>query len=155
DDWFAWRDLYALRLADLRADPAYAPWSLRAICLGRERRAIGHIGFHTRPDPDYLRPQIAGAVEFGYGVFPRFRGRGYAQEAARGLMDWAERVHGVRRFVLSVAPGNAPSVAITRRLGFHRVAGHPAPGSGWEDIYLREFGEPASTASRSPVEPAA
>ena len=51
-------------------------------------------------------------------MFEEFRGRGYATEAARALLAWACDEHGIRHFIASVAPGNAPSLAIVRRLGF-------------------------------------
>lgn len=55
-DWCAERDLAALRLADLSADPDYGPWSVRALVLRDSGEMVGHAGFHTRPGPDYLAP---------------------------------------------------------------------------------------------------
>ena len=43
-----------------------------------------------------------------------------------GLLDWA-RAEGIHRFVASVGPGNEPSLAIVRRLGFVEVGRH------WDD----------------------
>ena len=57
----------------------------------RQRGMLGHIGFHGPPDE-------RGMAEMGYTVLPPFRRRGYALEAARGMMDWALREHGVRLF---------------------------------------------------------
>lgn len=62
DDWFAERPLMALRREAGRADPEYRPWSLRAIALAASGAMIGHIGIHTRPDPEYLRTFVADAV---------------------------------------------------------------------------------------------
>ena len=59
-------------------------------------------------------------------MFPEHRGRGYATEAAAALIAWA-RGQGVARFVASVAPANAPSLAIVRKLGFVRT------GEQWDD----------------------
>ena len=36
---------------------------------------VGHVRFHSRPDPDYLRPYAPNAVEFGYVVFTAYRRR--------------------------------------------------------------------------------
>ena len=53
-------------------------------------------------------------------------GDDYATEAAAALMGWAEG-QGVRRFVVSVAPGNEPSLAIVRKLGFVQT------GEQWDE----------------------
>ena len=72
-------------------------------------------------------PGADDAVEIGYTIFEPWRGRGYATEAARALMEWARAEHGIRRFIASVAPGNAPSLAIVRRLGFEQT------GEQWDE----------------------
>ncbi len=119
-------------------DPAYQPWSMRAIVLRAERRMVGGIRFHTRPDPEYLHGTARGAVELGYGVFPAYRGHGYAQEAARAVMGWARAAHGVRHFVASVSPENAASLAVVARLGFLRVGEQIDEIDGIEHVFLRQ-----------------
>ena len=128
------RAIAEIRCRDLERDPEYLPWSLRAICLKPDLRLVGHFNFHTRPDPDYLRDLAPGAVELGYYILPAFRRRGLAEEAARGMMDWAAAAFGVRRFVVSVGPANAASVAMAAKLGFARIGGHVDDEDGYEDI---------------------
>jgi RimJ/RimL family protein N-acetyltransferase len=123
--------------AQLAADPRYRSWSMRAMILPATRSMVGHIRFHSCPDPDYLRPYARAAIEFGYHVFPEHRRRGYASEAARAMMDDA-RTHGVERFVVSVSPANQPSLALIARLGFARIGEHMDEVDGVEHIYLRE-----------------
>lgn len=113
DDWPDLRDTTSVFLERLRADAALAPWSLRAIVLRAERRMVGHIGFHSAPTPD--------GVELAYTVFAPERRRGYAREACRALIDWAAHEHAVERFVVTIAPGNAPSLALVAELGFYRI----------------------------------
>src|SRR5262245_41081822 len=84
--WLSEKPLMQLRLEDLANDPDYLEWSLRAIALRATREMVGYIGFHTRPNPPYLQPLVANAVELGYTVFPAFRERGFATEAAIGLI---------------------------------------------------------------------
>jgi len=127
--------------ARLNADPEYRPWSARAIILPDVRMMVGHVRFHSRPDPDYLQPYARAAVEFGYHVFPVYRRHGYAAEAVTAAMDWARAVFGVRRFVVSVSPYNKPSLALIARLGFARIGQHMDEIDGVEDIYLREATE--------------
>jgi RimJ/RimL family protein N-acetyltransferase len=68
-------------------------------------------------------------------VLPPYRRRGYALEAARGLMDWAGREHGVRLFRLSIAPDNAPSLAMTAQMGFHRTGEQMDEEDGLELVF--------------------
>jgi RimJ/RimL family protein N-acetyltransferase len=139
DDWpttFVW---VRRRLHELRAEPGLQPWLLRAIVLQRERRMVGHIGFHGRPGEKYLEEFAPGGAEFGYTVFLRDRRRGYAREACTALMDWAYRTHGVARFVVSISPTNVASLELARGLGFERVGSHVDEEDGPEDIFRRDI----------------
>lgn len=104
------------RLKDLSEHPEWQPWLGRIMVLDEdsERRAVGTIGFHAPPDAD-------DRVEIGYSVHRPYRRRGFATEAVRALMAWAEREHGVRRFRASVSPGNDASLAVIRSFGFRQV----------------------------------
>lgn len=137
-DWLAERWLIELRRGDLLRDPAYQPWGLRAIGERSGGAMVGHIGFHTRPGPGYLAELAPGGIEIGYTVFPAFRRRGYATEAVEALIGWAAG-QGLRRFVLSISPENAPSLAIAARLGFRRVGSQVDEEDGVEDIFLHEL----------------
>lgn len=139
-DWLGERALMALRLADMLADHAYAPWSLRAMLCRHSGRMLGHIGFHSLPAPDYLCPLAPGAVELGYTVFAAHRRQGYASEALAAMLHWARREHGQQRFVLSIAPDNGASLALARRFGFAEVGRWFDPQDGDEQVYLLEFG---------------
>lgn len=128
----------AVRLKDLGDDPGYLPWSLRAMALKPGLRFAGHFNFHSKPNADYLKEVAPGAVEMGYFVLPEFRRRGLAEEAALGMMAWASQAHGVGRFVVSISPENAPSVAMARKLGFARIGSHIDEEDGYEDILVRD-----------------
>lgn len=90
----------------------------------------GRVGFHGPPDDD-------GMVEMGYAVFERYRRRGYAFESAAGMMAWA-RGRGVRRFRLSIAPTNEPSLALAAKLGFSRNGEQMDEFDGLELIFERD-----------------
>ena len=121
-----------LRAEQLRKDPARGEWPVRAVTLREpDRPMIGHAGFHGPPGINGLRADDA--LELGYTVFEEFRGRGFATEAARGLIEWARDERGIRHFIASVAPGNAPSLAIVRRLGFEHT------GEVWDEEDGREL----------------
>lgn len=106
------RYVLELRAEQLGRDPLEQPWLLRFLVLkDANRTVVGRIGFHAPPDAE-------GMVELGYEIFPAFRGQGYAQEAARAMMDWASSRDGVKKFRASVGPWNAPSLHIVGKLGF-------------------------------------
>ncbi len=132
----------AIRINDLRTDPDYWPWSLRAIALATSRVVIGQIGFHSRPNPEYLRPLVPDGVELGYTIFTAYRRQGFAEEAARGLTDWASREQGVRNFAVSISPGNAPSIALARKLGFLKVGERIDDEDGLEEVYAMRLAAP-------------
>lgn len=134
--WLQDKDLMALRLGDRRADPAYELWSLRAIGLQSSGEMIGHVGFHSCPDPEYLRDYVPDGIEFGYTVFPEYRRQGFATEAVRGLIGWTAREHGIRRFVVSIAPANVASTALAGRLGFVKIGEHRDAVDGLEYVYV-------------------
>ncbi|MEU9867549.1 GNAT family N-acetyltransferase [Actinomadura sp. NPDC048021] len=67
-------------------------------------------------------PPADGAVEFGYGVVPSRRGRGYATEATRAIVAFALTAPGVDRVVATVEPSNPASVRVLEKAGL-RLAG--------------------------------
>lgn len=138
EDWLGEQALMALRLADMLADGAFAPWSLRAMLCRHSGRMLGHIGFHSTPGPDYLHALAPGAVELGYTVYPPYRRQGYAAEALAAMLHWARRVHGQQRFVLSIEPDNLPSQALARRFGFAPIGSWLDPLAGEEQVFLLE-----------------
>jgi len=127
-------EILAMRRAQLVADPDLRPWLLRSMRERVEGRFIGHIGFHTGPGQDYLDEYLPGGIEFGYTVFASHRRRGYAREAALGLMNWALRSQGITRFVVSISPRNDPSQGLARSLGFVRIGRHLDEVDGEEDV---------------------
>ena len=124
--------------ARLDEDPLYQPWSMRALVDKQTMAMVGHIRFHTRPDPDYLRPYAAQAVELGYEVFASHRRQRYASEAMQGVMQWARERHDVHRFIATVSPDNLPSLTLISRFDFRKIGEHMDPVDGLEGIYLRD-----------------
>ena len=74
-------------------------------------------------------------MELGYWIEPASRRRGYAAEAIHGLMEWAGTEHAVRRFILSISPGNAASLGLARKLGFVEVGRHLDDEDGEELVF--------------------
>ena len=129
-----------MRLRQMRQDLGFRIWCPQAVVL--DGRMIGHAGYHGPPGVNAKgNPE---AVEFGYSIFPAFRGHGYATQAATMLMDMAEERAGIRHFVLSVGPHNEPSLAIVRKLGFVRTGEQMDEVDGLE--YVFELSRNASAA---------
>ena len=59
----------------------------------------------------------ASDVELSYGLYPRFRGRGLATEAARAVLDYADKVLGLDRIVALSRGDNATSHRVLEKLG--------------------------------------
>lgn len=137
-DWLESKWLMDLRLAKIRSDPELEPWLLRAIGLRETSTMVGFIGFHSRPGAEYLKTYAPDGVEFGYTIFPAYRQRGFASEAAEALMAWATQTHDVKRFVLSISPTNEPSLRLARKFGFRKVGSVTDPEDGVEDVFVLE-----------------
>ncbi|MBK7997926.1 MAG: GNAT family N-acetyltransferase [Verrucomicrobia bacterium] len=134
-DWPDHPGTYEHRLAQLEGDPLLLGWLVRGIVLRDTGFLIGHIGFHTGRDPEYLRELSPGGIEFGYTVFEQHRRQGFAYEAAGALMNWARKEHGIRRFVVSISPENLPSRALAAKFGFRKIGSHIDEEDGLEEIY--------------------
>lgn len=137
-DWPREPQVLAMRLVQLEQSPEREPWLTRVIELRSENRIIGLTGFHGPPGADALHEWAPGGVELGYSIDPEWRRRGLAEEACRGLMAWASREQGVRRFVLSIAPTNRASTALARKLGFAKIGAWRHEVRGTEDVYRLE-----------------
>jgi len=107
------RGFLALRLRQMRKDSRFVEWCPHVVVL--DGRMIGHAGYHGPPGVNAL--QRADAIEVGYTIYEPYRGRGYATAATAELLRRAEE-RGVHHYFASCAPGNAPSLAIIRKLGF-------------------------------------
>lgn len=145
-DWpHDWERTLRTRLDDLVVNSSAQPWLLRAVVLREpERRLVGRITFHDPPGPD-------GKIEVGYTVLAEYRRRGYALEAVEALFDWAGREHGIRRFVASVGPWNAPSLGLVRKLGFVQTGVRWDDEDGEELVFeLDRRGRPPGASFASP-----
>jgi RimJ/RimL family protein N-acetyltransferase len=117
---------FAYRARQLAADPEDRDWMPQLIVLhATGRPMIGHAGFHGKPGKNAR--DDTDAVELGYMIFAEHRRRGYATEAVRALIQWAAADKAIRRFLASIGPQNAPSLALANTLGFVEVGRH------WDD----------------------
>jgi ribosomal-protein-alanine N-acetyltransferase len=81
------------------------------------------------------RAETACSAEVGlyWAISPRHQRRGYATEAARGLVDYARRELNLRRLVAMTDSENAASIGVMRRIGM-RVEHNPLPEPAWLQV---------------------
>jgi len=71
-------------------------------------------------------------VDLGYALLARFRGRGYASEAAAAVLAHGKPAFGLARVIALTAPDNTDSIRLLERLGFRyerMIAWSPYPES--------------------------
>jgi len=78
---------------------------------------VGETGF-----ADFKRdihPSIAGVPELGYVMCSRAHGKGYATEAVRAAIAWADQHIRAPRTVCLIHEGNGPSLRVVAKCGYH------------------------------------
>jgi RimJ/RimL family protein N-acetyltransferase len=67
-------------------------------------------------------------VDLAFAFLPRFRGMGYAHEAASATLEYARSALGLDRIVAIVSPENEGSIRLLQKLGlgFERMATPPS-----------------------------
>jgi ribosomal-protein-alanine N-acetyltransferase len=81
-----------------------------AIVEKEEGKFVGSCGMA----PDDLEP---GEIQIFYVMLPEYQGRGFASEAAAGLVEYAFSKLGVDRLFASMAAENVASVKVAEKLG--------------------------------------
>ena len=71
-----------------------------------------------------LKRDWLGDADIGFAFLPRYRGKGYALEAASGVMAHARNVLGLTQVAAITSPDNVASIALLGKIGFRleRVA---------------------------------
>jgi [ribosomal protein S5]-alanine N-acetyltransferase len=121
----------------LAQHPEEAEWWMHFVVsreiAGEPRALIGSGGFAGPPAPD-------GSVEIGYGIVADRQRRGYATEAARGLIARAFDVPRVTHVVAHTMPELAGSIGVLERCGFRCVGAGAEPGTVRYRLDRTEFG---------------
>ncbi len=136
------------RWNELAEDEGASPWRARAIVVGTGDM-VGHAGFHGPPvsldealaDPTFvgsITPCSGGVVELGYAIFTGDRRRGFAAEAAAGLIEWAFGTGSVDAVIATVGVDNEASHRVLARVGGFVRIGTCRDGRGDEVVYRRD-----------------
>ena len=132
DDWIA------KSASELEAGEAYHLAVTRRDTPG----LIGSVGLTL---PERRAPVL------GYWIGRPYWGRGYATEAARGLVAFGFDALGIDRIIASVLPENLGSGRVLDKLGFARTGRqmHEAPARGApQEVEMYELNRVAFEASR-------
>lgn len=136
-------------LARFRVSTGADPWVHGFRLQHRESGAvIGTCSFKGPPED--------GIVEIAYGVAPDQEGRGFATEAARGLVDYAFAHGDVRLVRAHTLPGASASKRVLAKCGFRYVGGIVDPEDGPVSRFEVEAGTLTGTAiddDRPPLGP--
>ena len=73
-------------------------------------------------------------VDIGFSILERFRGRGYALEAATAVMNYGLNVLKLPRIVAVTAPDNQNSIRLLQKLGLRFQEKIHLPGYGLESL---------------------
>jgi [ribosomal protein S5]-alanine N-acetyltransferase len=98
----------------LEEDPLAYVWLIWVILSEADHSVVGDIGFKGKPDAE-------GTVEIGYSIIPSFRRRGFAVEAAQGLVAWAANTGEVKSIVAECDRDNTGSVRVLEKLRMERT----------------------------------
>jgi RimJ/RimL family protein N-acetyltransferase len=102
-----------LRYGGLWTLLGFGYWAVRDRATGR---FFGEVGF-----ADFRRGiGFDGVPEAGWILAPRAQGKGFAGEAVRAALAWADR-RGWARSVCIIDPGNAPSVRLAEGSGYREI----------------------------------
>jgi RimJ/RimL family protein N-acetyltransferase len=108
----------------LKEGPEQAGWWLHFVVLPRSelgRLLIGSAGYKGPPDG-------SGQVEIGYGIVRDRQRRGYASEAARGLLARAFIEPRVDRVIAETLPELTGSIGVLTKCGFRVIGEGSEPG---------------------------
>ena len=112
-------------IARVQATEAGDTWALSFSIVERASgSAVGGCGFKGPPDAE-------GVVEVAYGIDPAHRGRGFATEAARALVEFAFASSRVRRVRAHTKPGNSASTVSSPSAASGRSARSWTPRMAW------------------------
>ncbi len=86
-----------------------------AVSLSESKELVGLMSFNS------ISSRFR-TVEIGWMFHRVHRGKGYASEAARALMNYGFSTLGIHRIIATCDPRNTPSVRIMEKLGMRREA---------------------------------
>jgi RimJ/RimL family protein N-acetyltransferase len=106
-----------LRYAGLWALLGYGYWVVRERASGRFVGEVGLADFHRE-----VTPPLGDAPEAGWVLAAWAHGQGYATEAVRAALSWADAHLAAPRTVCLIAPANGASIHVAEKCGYREWA---------------------------------
>ena len=106
---------FCASLDAIRHAPEARLWGDRiALTRDGERRIVGSVIFHGRPDDN-------GLVEVGYGVEESAQKQGFATEAVAACVEWVLTQPRVKKVRATTPPWHQASIRVLEKCGFVRI----------------------------------
>lgn len=106
---------FCASLDAIRHAPEARLWGDRiALTRDGERRIVGSVIFHGRPDEN-------GLVEVGYGVEESAQKQGFATEAVGACVEWVLTQPRVKKVRATTPPWHQASIRVLEKCGFVRI----------------------------------
>lgn len=90
----------------------YGNWTIREIATGDYVGSVGIFDYRRDMTPAFDAPEI------GWGIAPRFQGKGIAHEALQAALNWTDQQMSAARTVCMISPENSPSIRLAERLAY-------------------------------------
>ncbi|WP_144158182.1 GNAT family N-acetyltransferase [Paraburkholderia sp. BCC1885] len=88
-------------------------WAVREKAGGRFVGEVGFANFRRQ-----IEPPLDDMPEVGWALTPTAQGRGYATEAVRAALRWADAKWPAADTACIIAPENAPSLRVAQKSGY-------------------------------------
>ncbi len=115
ENWLIFPESVEYSLKMLEANPQILRWGMHLFLKKDENKIIGSGGFKGVPDEN-------GMVEMGYAVSPLYENKGFATEAARGMIDYAFSWSPVRMVDAHTLAEENASGKILQKCGMTKIA---------------------------------
>lgn len=123
----------AFSITDYEASEPTPNWNSYFFIHTKGRALVGNGGFVASPDE-------SGVVEIGYEIAPEHWNRGFATEAAKGMIDYAFTHEEVKAVIAHTLAEKNASNAVLQKVGMKFIAelDNPEVGKIWQWQIARE-----------------
>jgi len=106
-------ELFPYKIDRFTVKPEEESWEW-IIVHKKDKVIIGDIGFKGGPNEK-------GEIDIGYSIVPEYRGKGYATESGKALVQWGLSQQNVKKVTATCNPHNFASKRVLEKIGLHVV----------------------------------
>ncbi|MDT2048518.1 GNAT family N-acetyltransferase [Bacillus sp. 1780r2a1] len=104
-----YRQFFSYKINKFKETPIENKWE-GLIIHKKTNTIIGDMGFKGGPNEE-------GAINIGYSIVPDQRGKGYASEMGKALVQWGLSQPEVKKVLATCSPDNQPSIKVLQKIG--------------------------------------